>query len=53
MSTRPEFIRATTAALAGVSLASRAQQPGKVYRIGYLSQPTRESVAQAGAAFLN
>ena len=53
MSTRREFIRATTAVLAGVSLASRAQQRGKVYRIGYLSQPTRESVAQVVASFLN
>jgi hypothetical protein len=25
-------------------LAANGQQPGKVYRLGYLSQPTRESV---------
>src|SRR5450432_3835473 len=33
-------------------LAARAQQAGKVYRIGYLSAPTRASVEQALQAFL-
>jgi ABC-type uncharacterized transport system substrate-binding protein len=33
-------------------LAARAQQAGKVYRIGYLSAPTRASVEQALLAFL-
>src|SRR5450432_2362338 len=31
--------------------AADAQQAGKVYRIGYLSAPSRESVAQAHEAF--
>ncbi len=33
-------------------LAARAQQAGKVYRIGYLSTPTRESVEHGLEAFL-
>ena len=33
-------------------MATRAQQAGKVYRIGYLSAPTRASVEQALQAFL-
>jgi putative ABC transport system substrate-binding protein len=33
-------------------LAARAQQAGKVYRIGYLSAPTRKSVERALEAFL-
>ena len=32
--------------------AASAQQPGKVYRVGYLSTPTRESVARGVDAFL-
>src|SRR5215471_13946657 len=32
--------------------ATRAQQPGKIYRLGYLSQPTRESVERGLQAFL-
>jgi putative tryptophan/tyrosine transport system substrate-binding protein len=32
--------------------AANAQQPGKVYRIGYLSTPTRESVERGVDAFL-
>jgi putative ABC transport system substrate-binding protein len=36
----------------GAPYAARAQQPLKVYRIGYLSQPTRESVEHAVQAFL-
>lgn len=39
-------------ALGANPLASLAQSPGKVRRIGYLSQPSRESVAQALDAFL-
>jgi len=35
-----------------VPFAARAQQPGKVYRIGYLSTPTRESVKNGVEAFL-
>jgi len=40
--------------LAGSALprAVRAQQPGRVYRIGYLSAPSRESVARGVDAFL-
>ncbi|HET9047008.1 MAG TPA: hypothetical protein VFO33_08625, partial [Casimicrobiaceae bacterium] len=38
-------------AFGGVSRAF-AQQPGRVYRIGYLSQPTRVSVQNALNAFL-
>ena len=33
-------------------LAAEAQQAGKVYRIGYLSAPTRESVEQGVQSFL-
>jgi putative ABC transport system substrate-binding protein len=33
-------------------LAANGQQPGKVYRLGYLSQPTRESVEPGLQAFL-
>ena len=32
--------------------SARSQQPGKVYRIGYLSTPTRESVERGVQAFL-
>jgi putative tryptophan/tyrosine transport system substrate-binding protein len=35
-----------------VASAARDQQPGKVYRIGYLSTPTRESVEHGVDAFL-
>ena len=37
---------------AGVAPFAHAQQAGRVYRIGYLSAPTRESVEKALAAFL-
>jgi putative ABC transport system substrate-binding protein len=40
------------AGLGGMPGAARAQQPGKVYRIGYLSTPTAESVARGVDAFL-
>jgi len=36
----------------GVPPRAHAQQPGKVYRIGYLSAPTRKSVENALEAFL-
>ena len=49
---RRAFIRTLAAGLLGVRVAAKAQQPQKVYRLGYLSQPTRESVAQAVDAFL-
>lgn len=39
-------------AFCAAPLASEAQQPGKVYRIGYLSAPTRKSVEHVLQAFL-
>ncbi|HEV2041641.1 MAG TPA: ABC transporter substrate-binding protein [Casimicrobiaceae bacterium] len=39
-------------AFAVAPLAAEAQQAGKVYRVGYLSTPTRESVEHGLAAFL-
>ena len=39
-------------AFGAAPLVVRAQQAGKIYRIGYLSTPTRESVAQVLEAFL-
>jgi putative ABC transport system substrate-binding protein len=39
-------------ALGATPLSTLAQQPGKVRRIGYLSQPSRESVKEALEAFL-
>jgi putative ABC transport system substrate-binding protein len=39
-------------ALGAVPLTVEAQQRGKVYRVGYLSAPTRESVEQVLQAFL-
>jgi putative ABC transport system substrate-binding protein len=39
-------------AFAVAPLAAEAQQAGKVYRIGYLSTPTRESVEHGVQAFL-
>ena len=39
-------------ALGGAPLATLAQPAGKVYRIGYLSTPTRESVERGVDAFL-
>jgi putative ABC transport system substrate-binding protein len=38
--------------VAATPLAAHAQQAGKVYRIGYLSTPTRESVENGVQAFL-
>src|ERR1700682_5530822 len=53
---RRDFVVAVVALLAlGVTaapLAAEAQQAGKVYRIGYLSAPTRASVENALQAFL-
>jgi putative ABC transport system substrate-binding protein len=39
-------------AFAAAPRAAEAQQAGKVYRVGYLSTPTRESVEHGLAAFL-
>jgi putative ABC transport system substrate-binding protein len=52
MSSRRAFIRTVAGSLLGVQAVASAQQPGRVYRLGYLSQPTRESVAQVLDAFL-
>jgi len=52
VTSRRAFVRTIAAGLLGVRVAAKAQQPRKVYRLGYLSQPTRESVAQAVEAFL-
>src|ERR1700694_1892454 len=53
---RRDFVVAVVALLAlGVAaapLAAEAQQAGKVYRVGYLSTPTRESVEHGLEAFL-
>jgi putative ABC transport system substrate-binding protein len=39
-------------AVSAIAPAAMAQQPGKVYRVGYLSTPTRDSVQRALEAFL-
>ena len=50
---RRTFVRgAIGSVLATPPLAAKAQQAGRVYRIGYLSAPTRESVEQVLDAFL-
>jgi putative ABC transport system substrate-binding protein len=53
---RRDFVVAVVALLAlgvaAASLAAEAQQAGKVYRIGYLSTPTRASVERVLQAFL-
>jgi len=49
---RRRFLRTISGGLLAVPFAARAQQPGKVYRLGYLSQPTRESVERALRSFL-
>jgi putative ABC transport system substrate-binding protein len=49
---RRTFIRTLTGSLLAAPLAAEAQQAGKVYRIGYLSTPTRASVERVLQAFL-
>jgi putative ABC transport system substrate-binding protein len=49
---RRTFIGGVVGGLLVAPLAAGAQQAGKVYRIGYLSAPTRESVEQVLQAFL-
>jgi putative ABC transport system substrate-binding protein len=39
-------------ALGAAPFSAKAQQAGKVYRLGYLSQPTRESVERGVQAFV-
>jgi len=52
MITRRRFIRAIAGGVLAAPLAAEAQQTDKVYRLGYLSQPTRASVEQVLQAFL-
>jgi putative tryptophan/tyrosine transport system substrate-binding protein len=49
---RRTFIRTLTGSLLVAPLTAKTQQAGKVYRVGYLSAPTRASVEQALQAFL-
>ncbi len=49
---RRDFLIAAGAILAAPRVAEAQQQTGKVYRIGYLSAPTRASVERSLEAFL-
>src|SRR5262252_3605868 len=49
---RRTFIGGVVSGLITSSLKAEAQQPGKVYRLGYLSTPTRQSVERGVEAFL-
>lgn len=49
---RRTFIGSVVGGLLAAPLVAGAQQGGKVYRIGYLSTPTRESVEHGLGAFL-
>jgi putative ABC transport system substrate-binding protein len=49
---RRGFIGGVVVSLLAAPFAAGAQQPGKVYRIGYLSAPSRESVEHVVEAFL-
>ena len=49
---RRTFIATIVGGILSVSHATEAQQAGRVYRIGYLSAPTRASVEQGLQAFL-
>ena len=49
---RRTFIGGVVGGLLAAPLAARAQRAGEVYRIGYLSTPTRESVEHGLDAFL-
>src|ERR1700693_1927736 len=49
---RRTFVGGVLGGLLAAPLAAVAQQAGKVYRIGYLSAPTRASVEQVLQAFL-
>jgi putative ABC transport system substrate-binding protein len=49
---RRTFIGSLVGGILAAPLAAEAQQAGKVYRIGYLSAPTRASVENALQAFL-
>ena len=49
---RRTFISTVAGSLLAVPRIADAQQPGKIYRIGYLSAPTRASVENSQQAFL-
>jgi putative ABC transport system substrate-binding protein len=49
---RRTFIRTLTGSLLVAPLTAKAQQAGKVYRVGYLSAPSRDSVERGVEAFL-
>ena len=49
---RRTFIRGVVGNVLAASLAAKAQQPGKTYRLGYLSTPTRQSVERVVEALL-
>ena len=49
---RRTFSSGVACALFTSPFALRAQQPGRVYRLGYLSTPTRQSVERGVEAFL-
>ena len=49
---RRTFIGSVAASVLAAPFAAPAQQAGRVYRIGYLSTPTRESVEHGLEAFL-
>jgi putative tryptophan/tyrosine transport system substrate-binding protein len=49
--TRRQFIAAVTLSLVAAPLVARAQQATKVYRVGYLTVPSRETAQDAANAF--
>jgi putative ABC transport system substrate-binding protein len=49
---RRTFIGGAAGSLVIAPLAATAQEPGKVYRLGYLSTPTRQSVERGVEAFV-
>src|SRR5215471_19639754 len=49
---RRTFIGAVGSSFVITSRAATAQQPAKVYRLGYLSTPTRQSVERVVEAFV-
>jgi putative tryptophan/tyrosine transport system substrate-binding protein len=49
---RRTFVVSVVSGILAAPLAAEAQQAGKVYRVGHLSTPTRESVERGLGAFL-
>ena len=47
---RQDFLLGVAGALLAAPLAARAQQAGKVYRLGYLTVPSRESTQEVADA---